>query len=122
MPSHHCKHPTCAAILPKRGYCTEHQPQQQAQDKAKAMAAQHSDRKRRERTPELVALYGSGAWKRTSKHVRAEQPLCGVCGTAWATSVHHRTKAKDDKSKWYARDNLIGVCRACHERLDAEGK
>lgn len=65
--------------------------------------------------------YGTD-WTRVSRMVRTEEPLCVVCKaqgrTTAATEVHHVKPIKDAPGERLQRDNLMSVCRTCHEELE----
>lgn len=68
---------------------------------------------------------GYGAdWARVSKMVRTEQPLCVACKAQGritaATEVHHIIPLQAAPERRLERDNLVSVCRACHEELEAK--
>lgn len=67
---------------------------------------------------------GYGAdWRRLSTHVRQEQPLCVVCradGRVTASQhCHHVVKVRDARERRMDESNVMAVCVACHEVLDA---
>ena len=55
--------------------------------------------------------YGA-AWQRLRRRKLRRDPLCATCGRA-AEVVHHR----DEDARHHAENNLVSLCRACHERL-----
>ena len=68
---------------------------------------------------------GYGAdWQRVSRMVRREEPLCVVCKAAGraraATEVHHVAKVKDAPGRRLDRQNLMSVCRECHEAIEGD--
>lgn len=60
----------------------------------------------------------SAAWKRLRAQVLAEEPLCRWClarGLLVAsTEVDHIKDSRDDYSDDNSRENLTGMCNACH--------
>jgi len=60
--------------------------------------------------------YG-GTWERLSKQVRAEEPVCQICGDAPSTEVDHIEPfdGVDDPLR-LDRENLQAVCSACHNK------
>jgi 5-methylcytosine-specific restriction endonuclease McrA len=105
---------------------------------AEAQAAEAMERRRayktakynkaynKRRDPKYLAFYRSKDWKVTS---RAKLQDCGYkceaklegCGRI-AAEVHHIKPLKTDDG-WDARldwDNLMGVCIACHNKLDGK--
>jgi len=81
--------------------------------------------KRRDVDPISNAIWNSGRWRRLSKMVRAEEPLC--CDPfkrhkkrgrfVSSTETHHIIAIKDDPSKALKRFNLVGICRTCHNTI-----
>jgi len=59
--------------------------------------------------------YHGAAWQKLRKLFLRQHPICQMCGTAAATVPHH-VVAVDDGGEFYDRDNLMALCRACHER------
>lgn len=54
------------------------------------------------------------SWRRLSRHYRALNPLCELCGSL-ATEVHHRVPVSSGGPLLDA-DNLIALCTPCHDR------
>ena len=83
------------------------------------------------------ALYQSKAWKRIRQSIWLKQNLlCGVCGKPVYVDgiseyipkgnrrtgiVHHKiwldNQNIDDENITFNEDNLIGVCKECHENI-----
>lgn len=61
-------------------------------------------------------------WKALSLRYRANHPLCEHCElhgrTTPATEVHHKVPVKIAPRLRLQADNLIAVCRECHEKLE----
>jgi 5-methylcytosine-specific restriction protein A len=61
-------------------------------------------------------------WTELSRQYRLDNPLCEVClsegRTEPTTEVHHVEKVRDRFDLALCRDNLVAVCRACHERIE----
>lgn len=61
-------------------------------------------------------------WRRLSERYRAHHPLCQVCEfhdkvtPAW--HVHHIIKIGDDETRRLDWDNLLSVCKDCHDTVE----
>jgi 5-methylcytosine-specific restriction endonuclease McrA len=68
--------------------------------------------------------YGND-WRKLSIHKRTIDPLCEHCLTKGmvkpATEVHHIIAIARAPHKRLDIDNLMSVCHACHEELEAGG-
>lgn len=73
----------------------------------------------------LDALRGSTRWRQLREAVLRSNPLCAVCaekGIAYpADEVHHIIPAAEMVKRYgeegfYAVDNLVPLCRRCHDR------
>jgi len=66
--------------------------------------------------------YQSGRWKKLSRMVKNEEPLCREClknGRPEASKVaDHIIPISEGGSEW-DRDNLQGLCESCHNRKSA---
>ena len=105
-PPRPCRKPGCHGLsVDLGGCCAEHLAWAQ---EARAHAHHAQDRKRGS-----AAQRGYGApWQRIRRQTLRREPLCARCGRA-AEVVHHR----DEDSRNNAENNLMSLCRACHERL-----
>ena len=111
MPSFNCKHGTCAAILPTRGYCPAHA------DRAQDDAAAYDRHKRDARSK---VFYNSTVWRAARSAKLARDPMCERCGRELATTVHHVREVADVRDVapelLTAYDNLESTCTPCHTR------
>lgn len=68
-------------------------------------------------------LYDTQAWRRLSKRVLREDPVCPLClmegRMTAATETDHIIAHKGDKALFYDRANLVGFCKQCHARKTA---
>ncbi|MDR1658881.1 MAG: HNH endonuclease [Desulfovibrio sp.] len=106
-----CRKPGCRNLTSERnGYCDAHQ----------ALTEERKNRwsgnaSRQERG------YGKD-WQRRRVQTLKADPLCRICKAAGlirpATIVHH----KDENQFNNAPDNLLPLCRDCHERLHGRKK
>lgn len=66
-------------------------------------------------------FYGSAKWKRTRvAYLNTVHHICEECGRP-AEQVHHKNPLKEEDyytnyEKCYGFDNLIALCRHCHNR------
>lgn len=116
MPSFHCKHSTCPAIIPQYGYCDKHRPQENKD------RAERDKRYDETRDKEVIAFYNSSAWKATRQQQLAVEPFCQQCLKAIATDVHHVIPVKESKELRLDYGNLMSLCGECHKRLEAKRK
>ena len=73
--------------------------------------------RRRATDPQLAAaakLRNSAAWQRLRAHFLARHPICGACGAALATQVHHLQPGERRPDLALDWDNLAPVCTRCH--------
>lgn len=63
-------------------------------------------------------------WYQLSRRYRKQHPLCERClqfdRTTPATEVHHKVPIRQDPSLRLNWDNLMAVCRQCHEIEERE--
>lgn len=64
----------------------------------------------------------SGHWPKVRATYLADHPNCEACGrsakqSGQAIEVHHRLPFHDDESKELDPENLIALCRRCHELI-----
>lgn len=78
------------------------------------------------RNPEVARVHNSARWQRLRKAKREANPMCeDPFGThessgrvVIAEQVHHVVPIVVDPSRAFDWDNLVSVCRACHERME----
>ncbi len=78
---------------------------------------QQSDYKKRK-----VKLYNSAKWMRLAEKIRNKHyGLCQRCGAPNSREVHHKRPISpaniDDVNIVYNEDNLMLLCRACHNHM-----
>lgn len=70
-------------------------------------------------------VYGR-QWKAFRMKYLTEHPLCVDCEEAGrlepANEVHHRAKVKDEPELQYDCDNLMALCKTCHNARTARGE
>jgi 5-methylcytosine-specific restriction endonuclease McrA len=114
-----CQAPGCANLV-RSGYCQAHT---------------HLDPKRlydattRKDDPTLAMVQrmrNTTRWRSLVKQVRAEQPTCSdpfdvhVIFPAATQQIHHILPAATHPELFYQRDNLTGLCTACHAKIERQ--
>ena len=65
-------------------------------------------------------------WAKLSKAVRSEEPLCNDCidqgRTTPSEHVHHKKKLSDYPELKMVRENLMALCKACHDIRTQRGE
>jgi 5-methylcytosine-specific restriction enzyme A len=101
--------------LTRETYCTTHAA---IRDKEKELTRATHDRARGS-----ASSRGYGAqWQRVREIAIREHPICKCCedqGVIRASEVIHHV---DHDQYNNTRDNLMGLCRDCHERLHGRAK
>jgi 5-methylcytosine-specific restriction protein A len=74
---------------------------------------------------ERDAFYNAQAWRRFSKVVKRERPLCEPClkrgETTPTEQIHHVLDWQTHPDLAYAEENMIACCRACHNAMRRNG-
>lgn len=69
--------------------------------------------------------YGND-WRQMSERIRHEEPLCVDClkkGKVWpADECHHLVKIRDAPHLRLDRDNVIPLCKQCHQERTEKGE
>lgn len=114
MPSFNCRHPTCPALLPARGYCARHQhlaPQEKAE--------RNRDYDQHRRDKDAKRFYDSAAWQRARADKLGANPICERCGREFAAEVHHVIPLRQcDDEQRTDPSNLQSLCGGCHKRIE----
>ena len=118
-----CKHPGCNALLDKRGYCEAHH--------ASAPKPRENYDRWRKRDPKqarIDAFRSTAAWQNVRRLKMAANPLCedpfgehARSGATTSTRQIHHIEPLATPQGWGRRltwENLMGVCTACHARLE----
>jgi 5-methylcytosine-specific restriction protein A len=65
-------------------------------------------------------------WQKFRKVYLSEHPLCSDCETEGrvgaATDIHHKQKLRDRPELKYEEENLMALCKACHDKRTARGE
>ena len=121
MPKKICLGSSCNNLVEMNGkYCP-------SCAKGKAIDKQAHNKKydRLIRDPLIVKFYHSRAWKKVRQFILVRDNfLCQHCLKAEepqitsAELVHHITELKEDMSKGLSPNNLVSVCKPCHNAID----
>lgn len=107
-PKRPCSYPGCPKLTDGQ-YCEDH------------VAIARRQYNKYERSPDINKKYGR-AWKRIRDRHMSQHPLCEQCEKDGkivpAAEVHH--KIPISKGGTHARDNLMSVCRSCHNKIHHE--
>ena len=107
-PKRPCSYPGCPRLTDKQ-YCEEH------------TAIARNQYNKYERSPDINKKYGR-AWKRIRDRHAAQHPLCERClqegRLVPMDEVHHKVPVS--KGGTHARDNLMSLCRSCHNKIHRE--
>ncbi len=77
------------------------------------------------RRDKVDKLYHTQGWAKVRRlALERDHNLCQVCQRKGlftiADTVHHKTHARDDETKFYELDNLESICRECHNKEHPE--
>lgn len=104
-----CATPGCALRVPK-GHCPGHL-------RLREEGRYNAD---------MRHLYASARWRRLRAQVLQDDPICRECQTRNilepSTDVDHVVPHRGDLSLFWSRQNLAGLCHACHSRKTQRGE
>lgn len=106
--AHACGVMGCPNLAYDSPYCPQHTREKALKD--------NRQRKRKQANQ----YYNSTEWRKLSKRLLKEYPVCEVCSTRRSELVHHiipRSAGGTD-----SEENLLVVCRSCHERIHHKDK
>ena len=107
-PKRPCSYPGCPKLTDGQ-YCEDH------------VAVARRQYNNYERAPDINTKYGR-AWKRIRDRHISQHPLCEQCEKEGrivpAAEVHH--KVPISKGGTHARENLMSLCRSCHNKIHHE--
>ena len=64
-----------------------------------------------------TTVYADPRWRRTSRALRRQRPVCERCRNDLATEVHHKVPIDQAPELAFVLDNLMSVCTACHKSI-----
>lgn len=100
---------------PGSNYCAEHQKTHDPLERRKAYDQWRSTRPGRQ-------LYGLAAWNGPNGlrlFTLRRDPICKICNARPSNVADHVKDHKGDTSLFFARDNVRGVCKECHDEKTA---
>jgi 5-methylcytosine-specific restriction protein A len=107
LPKLPCTQPWCDQLVEGGGKCEKHKEQ-----RPNGLGVVN-----------LRRIYDSARWKRLRAVVMSEEPLCRICLSKniveLTRAVDHIEDMSSGGSPW-DRDNLQGLCYACHNRKTAQ--
>jgi 5-methylcytosine-specific restriction endonuclease McrA len=65
-------------------------------------------------------LYQDLAYKIMKPIIKSMKSRCEKCGTTNNLTIHHKIKLKDNPELLIDKDNLIVLCRSCHNKIHKE--
>lgn len=73
----------------------------------------------------LEQMYKSRRWQHKKRRIlRRDKYLCQNCKRYGrhtpATDVHHIQHADERPDLWFDNDNLVSLCRGCHNKMHPE--
>ena len=101
-----CAHRGCAELV-RGGYCDKHKPMRQ--DNRESASRRGYDSR----------------WQRFRLRYLSAHPLCEQCeneGVITAASLIHHKRALRDGGAKYAAENLMPLCRECHEIIEGRAR
>ena len=114
-----CAYPGCNEIT-KETYCEKHK-----KESRKHIRERNNkyNRYRKEYDPERYYFYKSKEWTKIRYlAISRDMGLCQECLKAGrrtrGTEVHHIIPIKDDWNKRFDLDNLVTLCRECHNKIE----
>ena len=107
---HLCSYPSCGCIIDNKGFCQEHKHLQQVKvETAKPFSTA---------TRSSPELYATTRWKKIRKLVLTrDKHQCIKCGSTIKLSIHHVIPHKGSLELFYNVDNLITLCKTCHNAI-----
>jgi 5-methylcytosine-specific restriction protein A len=105
-----CAHPGCGALVDHGvRYCPAHL---RVREDSPARAFGNAARSNQ-------GLYNTSRWRKLAALVIREQPFCWYCGIskrdAGSLEVHHVEPPRGNEAVFFDRNNLVAVCRHCHQ-------
>ncbi|EJG0013014.1 hypothetical protein NV104_002629 [Vibrio parahaemolyticus] len=63
-------------------------------------------------------FYNTNHWKKFSKYIRQQNPICEICNKELTSDLDHWLEVSLDKEQLYTFDrrNMVCMCKACHLR------
>ena len=118
-----CKHPGCAALLDRSGYCEAH-----AASAPKPRANYQAWRQRDAKQSSVDSIRKTSRWQKVRAAKLSAFPLCEdpfqnhQDNTATARQVHHIQGLATHPDLAFHADNLMSLCTACHARIEVSAR
>lgn len=115
---HKCRKSGCHELVDTTsGYCKKH---------VRAYAREYDKlRTSRELTRDYRRFYHSKAWRELREEKLSLDPLCEEClqkhAFTLATEVHHKREVFYHWSERLSIQNLMSLCKSCHEKIHKSG-
>lgn len=111
-----CSQPGCSELIKADNtYCQKHR---------KENNSYRNKRYDRKRDPKIKKFYSSSQWQKVRDRYLKKNPLCEICEkkgrTKAAEVVHHKVEVKENFSKRLDIDNLMSLCKKCHQEVHAK--
>ena len=108
-----CSQPGCSELIKADNtYCQKHR---------KENNSYRNKRYDRKRDPKIKKFYSSSQWQKARDRYLKKNPLCEICEkkgrTKAAEVVHHKVEVKENFSKRLDIDNLMSLCKKCHQEV-----
>lgn len=114
-----CCAPSCTRFRTDGSkYCSIHREQYESADRQRYV--DYLNRRYQHTQSRANDFYRSTEWRKLSKKLLKERPVCEVCGMNYSTDVHHRFPVADYPELALEEDNLIALCRSCHAKITDE--
>ena len=103
-----CDFPSCLAHAIKNSwYCDKHQPVREDRE---------ADKQRYAADPVKRGLYNTPGWEGLKEWKKSNEPVCEVCKRERTAVIDHRLDHKGNAKLFFSRENLVGMCKTCHDR------
>ncbi len=101
-----CKNPNCSKLIhaSHSKYCYECQTAREQRRKRKRSSAQQR-------------IYSTARWRKTRLDLLQCSPICGLCNRNPSHVIDHITPLRVTMDDAYNRDNLIALCKTCHDSI-----
>ena len=115
-----CTHAGCNRFrLEGHSVCEKHLADEEAREQRKKewLSKKYNRQHTQSRANDF---YRSPEWRKLSRRLLKERPVCEVCGMNYSADVHHRFPVADYPEMALDEDNLMCLCKSCHARITDE--
>ena len=114
-----CLAPSCSRFREEGSkYCSKHREQYESADRQRYV--DYLNRRYQHTQSRANDFYRSPEWRKLSRRLLKERPVCEVCGMNYSADVHHRFPVADYPEMALDEDNLMCLCKSCHARITDE--